>query len=134
MDGVLFIDEAYSLLQGGENDYGKETVNILVKMMDDYRDRLVVILAGYINDMNQFLEMNPGLKSRFANIIDFPDYSVDELMLIAKKMYEEEGYQLSEEAYYELERLFTQAKKRPAFGNGRFVRNIFEKTCNAQAV
>ena len=134
LDGVLFIDEAYSLLQGGENDYGKETVNILVKMMDDYRDRLVVILAGYRNDMNQFLEMNPGLKSRFANIIDFPDYSVDELMLIAKKMYEEEGYQLSEEAYYELERLFTQAKKRPAFGNGRFVRNIFEKTCNAQAV
>ena len=134
MDGVLFIDEAYSLLQGGENDYGKETVNILVKMMDDYRDRLVVILAGYINDMNQFLEMNPGLKSRFANIIDFPDYSVDELMLIAKKMYEEEGYQLSEEAYYELERLFTQAKKRPDFGNARFVRKKKKKTCNAQAV
>ena len=84
---MLFIDEAYSLAQGGENDFGQEAIDTLVKMMDDNRDRLVVILAGYSDDMKNFLKKNPGLYSRFANIIEFPDYSTEELMQIAEGMY-----------------------------------------------
>ena len=74
MNGVLFIDEAYSLAQGGTNDFGREAIDTLVKLMDDNRERLVVILAGYTKNMDDFLQANPGLKSRFPNIIEFPDY------------------------------------------------------------
>ena len=96
LGGVLFIDEAYALAQGGYNDFGQEAIDTLVKMMDDNRDRLVVILAGYSDDMNKFLDKNAGLHSRFANIIEFPDYSTDELMQIADGFYSEQGYVLSE--------------------------------------
>ncbi len=132
--GVLFIDEAYSLAQGGENDFGKEAIDTLVKMMDDNRDRLVVILAGYNGDMRNFLEMNPGLYSRFANIIEFPDYSVDELMEIIYQFYKRAGYDISNEADLELRNIFEQAKRKNHFGNGRFARNVFEKTINAQSL
>ena len=134
LDGVLFIDEAYSLAQGGENDFGKEAIDTLVKLMDDNRDRLVVILAGYSGDMQHFLDMNPGLRSRFANIIEFPDYSTDELLKIAEIMYAEQGYSLTDEAFAQLRLLFNEARKDEEFGNGRFVRNVFEKTINSQAV
>ena len=134
LDGVLFIDEAYSLAQGGENDFGKEAIDTLVKMMDDYRDRLVVILAGYSDNMKHFMSMNPGLDSRFANIIRFSDYSTEQLMLIAKKFYKDQGYSLTDDACAELTKIFEQAKKNPTFGNGRYVRNVFEKTLNAQAM
>ena len=134
LDGVLFIDEAYSLSQGGENDFGKEAIDTLVKMMDDNRERLVVILAGYSEDMKRFLNMNPGLNSRFSNIIKFPDYSTEQLMLIAEKFYTDQGYKLTDDACAELTNIFEQAKKSQTFGNGRYVRNIFEKTINAQAM
>lgn len=134
LDGVLFIDEAYSLAQGGENDFGKEAIDTLVKMMDDNRDRLVVILAGYSDNMKHFMSMNPGLNSRFANIIRFPNYSTEQLILIAEKFYVDQGYSLSDDAYAEIKNIFEQAKKNPTFGNGRFVRNVFEKTLNAQAM
>ena len=90
LNGVLFIDEAYALAQGGDNDFGQEAIDTLVKMMDDNRERLVVILAGYSDDMRNFLNQNAGLESRFPNIIEFEDYSTDELLLIAEKMYEEQ--------------------------------------------
>lgn len=134
LNGVLFIDEAYSLAQGGDNDFGKEAIDTLVKMMDDNRDRLVVILAGYTNDMRYFLDMNPGLKSRFANIIEFSDYTTDELVKIAEKFYSEQGYNLTDDALAELRKLFDVAKQDKTFGNGRFVRNVFEKTLNSQAI
>lgn len=134
MGGVLFIDEAYTLSQGGENDFGKEAIDTLVKMMDDNRERLVVILAGYSEDMQQFLSINPGLKSRFANIIEFPDYTVEQLMLIAEKFYCDRDYKLSSEVYSELKTLFKKATQSDNFGNGRYVRNIFEKSINAQAL
>lgn len=98
LDGVLFIDEAYSLSRGGENDFGKEVIDELVKMMDENRDRLVVILAGYGDEMNNVLDSNAGLKSRISNIIEFPDYTVDELMQIAQEMYGALQYELDEEA------------------------------------
>lgn len=134
LNGVLFIDEAYALAQGGDNDFGQEAIDTLVKMMDDNRDRLVVILAGYYEDMQNFLNQNAGLKSRFPNVIEFEDYSTSELLSIAEKMYKEQGYVLSSEAAGLLEKIFEDGKKQSQFGNGRFVRNIFEKSLNCQAV
>lgn len=134
LDGVLFIDEAYALAQGGENDFGREAIDTLVKLMDDNRDRLVVILAGYSNDMDNFLMKNAGLKSRFANIIEFPDYSTDELIEIAEKQYNSKGYVIADDAKYVLRDLFDFAKQNSQFGNGRFVRNVFEKSVNNQAL
>ncbi len=134
LDGVLFIDEAYALAQGGENDFGREAIDTLVKLMDDNRDRLVVILAGYSNDMDNFLMKNAGLKSRFANIIEFPDYTTDELLEIAEKQYNANGYVIDDSAIGILRSLFDEAKSNSQFGNGRFVRNLFEKSVNNQAL
>ncbi|MCQ2125683.1 MAG: AAA family ATPase [Fibrobacter sp.] len=134
LNGVLFIDEAYALAQGGPNDFGREAIDTLVKMMDDNRDRLVVILAGYSSDMENFLNQNAGLHSRFANIIEFPDYSTDELMQIAGKFYGDQGYILDDGASECLRKNFESAKMNPQFGNGRYVRNIFEKSLNNQAL
>ena len=134
LDGVLFIDEAYALAQGGSNDFGREAIDTLVKMMDDNRDRLVVILAGYNDDMQNFLNQNAGLKSRFPNIIEFADYTVDELLSIANKMYSDQGYVLNSEAIKLLAQILDRGRKQPQFGNGRFVRNIFEKSLNTQAL
>ena len=134
LDGVLFIDEAYALAQGGENDFGREAIDTLVKLMDDNRDRLVVILAGYSNDMDNFLMKNAGLKSRFANIIEFPDYTTDELVEIAEKQYNSKGYVIDEDAKNVLRNIFDIAKQNPQFGNGRYVRNVFEKSVNNQAL
>lgn len=133
LNGVLFIDEAYSLAQGGANDFGREAIDTLVKLMDDNRDRLVVILAGYSDNMDTFLAMNPGLKSRFANIIEFPDYSSDELVQIAENMYQNKGYVLDYDAKSLLRNIFERARQMSHFGNGRFVRNIMDKSINNQA-
>lgn len=134
MDGVLFIDEAYSLSEGGPNDFGKEAIDTLVKLMDDNRDRLVVILAGYSQNMDAFLSVNPGLKSRFANIIEFADYTIEELMTIGETLYQSRNYQLSPGAKTKLNSILETAKKQSAFGNGRYVRNLFERSLNKQAL
>lgn len=135
LDGVLFIDEAYSLgndanSQGG---FGKEAIDTLVKLMDDNRERLVIILAGYSKDMDDFLNINPGLKSRFPNIIEFPDYSTEELLLIAKKMYQEADYILTDESLEKMKEVFELARQDSQFGNGRYVRNVFEKSLRIQS-
>ena len=132
--GVLFIDEAYALAQGGQNDFGQEAIDTLVKLMDDNRDKLVVVLAGYTHEMGMFLEANSGLKSRFSNTIEFPDYAPEELLEIAKLMYAKHAYELSTEALNELKELFAKAAKATNFGNGRFVRNVYEKSLNTQAL
>ncbi|MGN7479380.1 AAA family ATPase [Solibacillus silvestris] len=129
----LFIDEAYALARGGAGDYGKETIDTLVKMMDDHRDRLVVILAGYSEDMEHFLSVNPGLKSRFPTIIEFPDYDSMELMNIAGKFYDEHGFKLTTAAAEKLEHIFLEASNERDFGNGRYVRNVYERSLNLQA-
>lgn len=133
LDGVLFIDEAYALAQGGANDFGKEAIDTLVKMMDDHRDRLVVILAGYSKDMEQFLLLNPGLQSRFPNIIEFADYGPQALMEIAKKFYHDHGFKLTEDAKEKLAEVLIHASQQANFGNGRFVRNVYERSLNQQA-
>ncbi len=134
LGGVLFIDEAYALAQGGQNDFGQEAIDTLVKMMDDNRDNLVVILAGYSDDMRHFLTKNVGLHSRFPNIIEFPDYSVDELMQIAEGMYSAQGYVLNHEGKRVLREHLAVAKQDKHFGNGRYVRNVFERSLNNQAL
>lgn len=135
LDGVLFIDEAYSLLGGSQSDYGKEAIATLVKRMEDNRDRLVVILAGYKNEMGRFLDSNPGLQSRFKRIIDFPDYTADELYQIFEINCKKFEYSLSETASIKLKSILNNAilTKDKGFGNGRYVRNLFEKTIENQA-
>lgn len=128
LDGVLFIDEAYSLVSGKDsNDFGKEAIDTLVKDMDDNRDRLVVILAGYTNEMRRFLDMNPGLKSRFPNVVEFPDYTPKELLDISEKMLGQKKYKLDDAARIKLEHIFKRAIHSKDFGNGRFARNVCER-------
>ena len=134
LDGVLFIDEAYSLIGTGQ-DYGKEAIATLLKRMEDNRDRLVVILAGYSKEMQDFINTNPGLQSRFNRYIDFPDYSATELLQIFEKNVEKFDYKLEKEALVAMSEYFQHAveNKDANFGNARFVRNIFEKTLEKQA-
>lgn len=135
LDGVLFIDEAYSLVDGGNSDYGKEAIATLLKRMEDERDRLVVILAGYTDDMRRFIDSNPGLQSRFNRHIEFPDYSPDELYQIFLSNTEKYDYMIEDEAQVVLKKKFENAtvNKDKNFGNGRFVRNLFEKIIEHQA-
>lgn len=134
LDGVLFIDEAYALSQGGANDFGREAIDTMVKLMDDHRARLVVILAGYSTNMDHFLKANPGLKSRFPNIIEFADYRLEELMQIAEAFYRGKGYVLGGAAMDKMASVLREAMGEEAFGNGRYVRNLFEKSVNQQAL
>lgn len=135
LDGVLFIDEAYSLVQGGGNDYGKEAIATLLKRMEDDRDRLVVILAGYDNEMKLFIDSNPGLQSRFNRYIHFCDYNVEELMAIFKLNLKKFDYELTNDAEQKISHLFSYAvsHKDQNFGNGRYARNVLEKTLENQA-
>jgi stage V sporulation protein K len=135
LDGVLFIDEAYALARdGGRQDFGPEAVETLLKRMEDYRHRLVVIVAGYPRLMNAFLDSNPGLRSRFAREITFADYSTDELVAITRKFARDQDYALDAEAESALRTVFETAKRGEAFGNARFARTIFEQSLNAQAL
>ena len=137
LDGVLFIDEAYSLVPeaGAGNDYGQEAISTILKRMEDYRDRLVVIVAGYKGEMQRFIDSNPGLQSRFNRYIDFPDYSGGELSDIFKMYMKKNQYTLSAEAEKFLKERFEYAvaHKDRNFGNARYARNVFEKSIQAQA-
>lgn len=134
LGGVLFIDEAYALTNRGGNDYGQEAVDTLLKAMEDHRDDLVVIVAGYIELMEAFVHSNPGLESRFNRFLHFPDYSIDEMMGIFDLRCKQNGYTLAEDArpiLRELLKLFSLDVK--GFGNARGVRNLFERAVTAQA-
>ncbi len=135
LDGVLFIDEAYTLANGGTNDYGPEAIATLLKRMEDNRDRLVVILAGYTNEIETFINSNPGLRSRFNRYIHFDDYTAEELYDIFYLQIRKSEYTLTEEAsQYLKERLAEVVANKPKdFGNARYVRNLFEKAIEAQA-
>lgn len=135
LDGVLFIDEAYSLIGGGESDYGKEAIATLLKRMEDNRDRLIVILAGYTKNMKDFIDSNPGLQSRFNRYIEFPDYSAEELIQIFEANMKKYEYHFGNGAKEALQNYFENevANKDANFGNGRLVRNVFEKTLERQA-
>ncbi len=136
LGGVLFIDEAYSLSGSpGTSDFGAEAIDTLVKMMEDHRDNLVVIVAGYRNEMRQFLQANTGLISRFNKFIDFADYNNDELILILNSMAGKAGLTIEEEALTAVKnKLDTMEEKdRIQFGNARGIRNVFEKIVVNQA-
>lgn len=135
LDGVLFIDEAYSLVQGAKEDYGSEAIATLLKRMEDDRDRLVVIVAGYTKEMEDFINSNPGLQSRFNRYIHFTDYSAEELYDIFCLQMKKNEYTLSEDASKELKIILSNAvaNKGKDFGNARFVRNLFEKVIENQA-
>lgn len=135
LDGVLFVDEAYSLIQGGDNDFGREAISTLLKRMEDDRNRLVVILAGYNDEMKLFIDSNPGLQSRFNNYIQFNDYSEEELFEIFIKMTEENDYKVDSDAIEKLHNIFHKAylTKDKQFGNARYVRNLFENALQKQA-
>jgi len=136
LNGVLFIDEAYALVpENASQDYGQEAISTLLKRMEDDRDKLVVIIAGYTNEMKRFIDSNPGLQSRFNRYINFPDYTAGELTDIFKMYMKKNQYTLESEAEEMLRERLTYAvdHKDRNFGNARYVRNIFEKAIQAQA-
>lgn len=134
--GVLFIDEAYSITSSGSpNDFGPEAIAILLKEMEDKRDDLVVIVAGYPKEMEKFINSNPGLKSRFKKTILFEDYDAKELFQIFEKLCEDNGYILSEGMDKALLNKFQEEinSRKTNFANARYVRNVFEKAIENQA-
>ncbi|MGR0185542.1 AAA family ATPase [Azospirillum aestuarii] len=135
LDGVLFIDEAYTLTEKGGQDFGQEAVDTLLKAMEDHRDQLVVIVAGYTEKMGAFIESNPGLKSRFSRYIEFPDYDVDEMLSIADRMAAQHHFVIEDRARSEIGRALRDRLLRDQhqFGNARGVRNLFESILGAQA-
>ena len=136
LGGVLFIDEAYALVAGrGENDFGHEALDVLVKAMEDHRDDFIVIVAGYPEEMREFVDSNPGLRSRFANFIEFEDYNAEELLLILERMVEDHAYTLSDTARSRAHQLFSDLveRKNASFSNARDVRNIFERALSSHA-
>ena len=126
LDGVLLIDEAYALARGGEKDFGREAIDTLVKMMEDHRDRLVVIAAGYPDEMATLLAANPGLESRFPRTIHFPDYTDDELVGILEILCGSRHYDLTDEARAAAQAWFAAVPRDRGFGNGRLARNLLE--------
>ena len=134
MGGVLFIDEAYYLYKpDNERDYGSEAIEILLQVMENQRDDLVVILAGYKERMDVFYESNPGLASRIANHVHFPDYSPEELITIGKLMLEEQQYQLTPAAEVSLLQYITIRKDQPLFANARSMKNALDRARMRQA-
>ncbi len=135
MGGVLFIDEAYHIYRvDNERDYGQETVEILLEVMENQRSDLVVIMAGYEEQMDRFFSDVPGLSSRIAHHIDFPDYRLEELMDIARLMVERERYRFSAEAERAFEEYLRERMRQPRFANGRSVRNAIDRARMRQAV
>ncbi len=136
LDGILFIDEAYSLSKGDGKDFGQEAIDTLVKRMEDYRDRLVVIVAGYVEEMETFIKSNPGLRSRFNTYVDFPNYTPDDLIRIFNNLCKVNDYQLGNGADEKLRKVFDRETKHAGreFGNGRFARNLFEQILRNQAM
>ena len=134
MGGVLFIDEAYYLYKpDNERDYGSEAIEILLQVMENQRDDLVIILAGYKNPMDKFYESNPGLSSRIANHIDFPDYSINELLQISKLILEDQQYKLTMDAEIVLRQYIKKRKEKPLFANARSIKNALDRARMRQA-
>jgi len=131
--GVLFIDEAYSLSDGDHATFGEEAINTIVQEMENNRDNVIVIFAGYPDKMKYFLDHNEGLRSRIAFHIDFPDYTADELTDIFKLMAKKRGYKISDDVAEYCKKIFKSVAKKKNFGNGRFVRNLLEQAWLKQA-
>ena len=133
LGGTLLVDEAYALARGGEQDFGREAIDTIVKFMEDHREDLAVIAAGYPEEMQRLIEANPGLESRFARTIHFPDYTTDELVAIFETMSEQHEYHLDEAGALQLAAVIHAEPRGRGFGNARFVRNVFEAAVGRQA-
>lgn len=133
LGGVLFIDEAYTLASGGDEDFGQEAIDTLLKLMEDKRDDLVVIVAGYREPMEAFLNSNPGLRSRFPRLIHFADYTADELGQIFARYARDGAYGIDAEVGEAVRTIMATRLGRPNFANGRDVRNLFERAISMQA-
>ena len=131
--GVLLIDEAYSLVRGGERDFGREAIDAIVKLIEDRRDRIVVVMAGYPDEMEELISSNPGLRSRFPKVIHFPDYTTDELLAIIDSMADNGGYRLDPGARARARIWLDSITRDKGFGNGRTARNLFEHAVSTQA-
>jgi TPR repeat protein/SpoVK/Ycf46/Vps4 family AAA+-type ATPase len=135
LGGVLFIDEAYTLARGGENDFGKEAIDTLLKMMEDHRNELAVIVAGYDSEMDTFISQNPGLASRFNRYIRFPDYTTTELLTIFLRTCKQHSYVLTAQIEQGLQAVFDREIRAQGnrFSNARYVRNLFERVVEVQS-
>jgi SpoVK/Ycf46/Vps4 family AAA+-type ATPase len=134
LGGVLFIDEAYALVPYGQSsDFGQEAVSTLVKLMEDYRDEVVVIAAGYPDDMERFIDSNPGLASRFTRTLTFEDYSSAELVSIVAHLAQQYDYRLADETWEQLLEYFENFPRGERFGNGRTARQVFQRMTEQQA-
>lgn len=133
---MLFIDEAYSLARGGEKDFGRESIDVLVKAMEDHKNDFVLILAGYPSEMRTFLQTNPGLSSRFPTHLTFDDYTEEELLEIAERFCVQRDYRLSWQAKVRLGKMVMsrRSEQGAVFGNAREVRNLVEKAIRRQAM
>jgi Cdc6-like AAA superfamily ATPase len=132
-EGVLLIDEAYALVRGGERDFGREAIDTIVKLIEDRRDRIVVVMAGYPDEMDELINANPGLRSRFPKVIHFPDYTTDELLAIIDTLGEKGGYRLDPGARARARIWLDGVPRDKGFGNGRTARNLFEHAVATQA-
>jgi Holliday junction resolvasome RuvABC ATP-dependent DNA helicase subunit len=135
LDGVLFIDEAYAFAPGKDDQFGREAIDTLLKGMEDHRDRLVVIVAGYTEPMQAFLRSNPGLESRFNKFLHFDDYGLDDLFTILKRMIQKNGYTATDDGLDALKQMLAKivASGEKNFANARAVRNLFERVQQSQA-
>ncbi|SFL74855.1 stage V sporulation protein K [Salibacterium qingdaonense] len=132
--GILFIDEAYSLARGGEKDFGREAVDALVKAMEDRQHKFVLILAGYPDEMKQFLKLNPGLPSRFPNTLSFRDFSGADMLTLTEQLMEEKQYQPTARMRQKLSRHFQMLREADFRQNGRYVRNLVERIIRRHAL
>ena len=134
LGGTLLIDEAYALARGGENDFGREAIDTLVKFMEDHRDDLAIVACGYPAEMAELIDANPGLASRFTRTIVFPDYTDEELVAIFRSMSSSKEYHLDPEAEQLLRAILAAEPRGHGFGNARLARNLFEDAVNRQAL
>jgi hypothetical protein len=134
LGGMLLIDEAYALARGGDNDFGREAIDTVVKFMEDHRHDFAVVAAGYPEEMADFIDANPGLKSRFTRTVNFPDYTDAELVQIFTRLAGKNGYTCSDAAMTRLAELVIAEPRGRGFGNARFIRNLFETAVAHQAM